>query len=331
VEVLDRLKARHVARMRDDDRYENWVYDPETLKMICLDLIEGAKVRLLLHAWAVGAVMEGDRLRAAIIESKSGRQAIRGQVFVDGTGDGDTAAWAGVPHECSQSPFGLGLDWRWANVDFPRYERFCREEPDRLRESREQMRAADIPWPPGPDWRDDRAYFITYCPGDALNVRDLTRCEVEQRRRALRTYDFYRAHIPGFEDVTILDTASQIGTRESRRIAGGYMLKDEDVPGGRFEDSIGTGVTWTGPRTGEAFDFPYRTLVPQRTENLVYAGRCISADHEAHQNTRVIPNCFVTGQGAGVAAAQSARTQAAPRDLSVADLQAELRKQGVEV
>ena len=141
----------------------------------------------------------------------------------------------------------------------------------------------------------------------------------------MRTYDFYRANVPGFEEATIIDTASQIGTRESRRIIGEYVIKDEDVPGGKFEDSIGTGVTWTGKRAGESFDFPYRALVPQKIQNLLYAGRCISATHEAHENTREIPNCWVTGQGAGVAAAIAVRHSLPPREVPLATLQQELR------
>jgi len=331
VEFLDRLKARGVVRTPEWVKLENPVYDPEVLKFICLEMIEEARARLLLHAWAVGAVVKDDRIDAVIIESKSGRQAIRGKMFIDCTGDGDTAAWAGVPHEVSQSKWGIGLDWRWGNVDYQKFRRFCEENPERVSELRKKMSEADVAWAPKPAWRDDRTWFIASMPGDALSVRDLTRCEIELRKRAMRTYEFYRANVPGFEEATIIDTASQIGARESRRIIGEYVIKDEDVPGGKFEDSIGTGVTWTGKRAGEPFDFPYRALVPQKIQNVLYAGRCISATHEAHENTRVIPNCWVTGQGAGVAAAIAVQHSRPPRDVPLATLQQELRKQGVKL
>jgi len=331
VEFLDRLKAREAVRTPEWVKLENPVYDPEVLKFICIEMIEEANVRLLLHASVVGAAVTDDRIDAVVIESKSGRQAIRGKLFIDCTGDGDTAAWADVPHEESLSKIGLGLDWRWGDVDYTTFRRFCEDRPERVSELREEMRAAGVEWPAKPAWRDDRTWFIACIPGDALNVRDLTRCEVELRKRAMRTYDFYRANVPGFESATIIDTASQVGTRESRRIIGGYMMQDEDVPGGEFDDTIGTGVTWTGKRAGEAFDFPYRSLVPQKVSNVLYAGRCISACHEAHQNTRVIPNCWVTGQGAGVAGALSLKAGCPPRDLDVVKLQAALRDQGVDM
>ncbi|MBT3374116.1 MAG: FAD-dependent oxidoreductase [Lentisphaerae bacterium] len=329
VEFLDRLKTRGTVRTPEWVKMENPVCDPEVLKFICLEMIEDAGVDLLLHAWAVDASVVDGRIDAVIIESKSGRQAIRGKLFIDCTGDGDTAAWANVPYEESDAAFGLGLDWRWGNVDYMAFRDFSLDQPEALAALRKAMSAEGVAYPPKPAWRDDRTWFITATPGNALDVRDLTRCEVEMRKCAMRTYDFYRANVPGFDQATIIDTASQVGTRESRRIVGGYTMRDEDVPGGRFDDTIGTGVTWTGKRAGEPFDFPYRALVPQKIENLLYAGRCISACHEAHQNTRVIPNCWVTGQGAGVAAALAVQNSVSPGDVPIEAIQRALTDSGV--
>jgi hypothetical protein len=332
VELYDQLKARGVAQVRPGTKLESPVYCPETLKALCLDAVLDAGARLLLHTWGVGAQVEGSRLEAVITESKSGRLALKGQVFVDCSGDADTAAWADVPHELSLSPLGLGLPWRFANVDYDRYEAWRRDQPERFRELSAQMRRQGINWGPGRSWRGDRALFLNaYKERDALDVRHLTEVEIELRREMMRAYDFYRANIPGFEDATILDTASQVGTRESRRIIGGVTMRGEDTPGGRFEDSIGTGVTWFGQRQGEGFDLPYRALVPQKIDNLLYAGRCISADVDAHQQSRVISNCFATGQGAGVAAALAVKLGCATRDVPLDQLQAALRDQGVEV
>ncbi len=331
VEFRDRLYARDAARVRDYDRYENPVADPEVLKHVCLELVIEAKARLLLHAWAVGAIVKDDRMDAVILESKSGRQAVRGQVFLDCSGDGDTAAWCDVPHENTVSQIGIGLIWRWGNVDYPRFQAFGKEQPERLDALRKAARELDCDWPAKADYRSDRAWLGHNLPGDALNVEDLTRCELECRLKAMRTYDYFKANVPGFEAVSILDTASQVGTRESRRIVGETTITGADTPGGRFEDTVGTGVTWFGRQCGEPFDLPYRAMVPQRINNLLYAGRCLSADHEAHQQTRVINTCWVAGQGAGVAAALAVRQGQAFRDLAIADLQAELRQQGVQV
>jgi hypothetical protein len=330
VEVLQRLRARGAVRTPEWFKLENPVYDPEALKLIGLEMVEEAGVRLLLHSWAVGAQVEDNRVTAVVTESKSGRQAIRGRVFTDCTGDGDVAAWAGIPYEISQSKWGLGLDMRLGNVDYPEFRQFTLDNPGRWADLRGEMAKLGVEGSPLPAWRDDGTWFIASLPGDALSVRDLTRCEVTLRKALMKTHAFYRENVPGFEKATILDTASQVGTRESRRIIGEYTLSEEDVPGAVFRDSIGTGVTWTGPRAGEPFDFPYRCLLPKKVDNVLFAGRCLSATHEAHENTRVIPNCFVTGQAAGVAAALAVGDELPPRQISIKKLQQGLRDQGVE-
>jgi hypothetical protein len=335
VETWERLKASGMVRTPDESDLENPHYDAEMLKAVYLELCTESGVRLLLHTWAVGTVVRNGRVEAVVTESKAGRRAIRGGVFIDASGDGDAAAWSGVPFETSSRPLGIGLDWRWANVDYPRFKRFCRERPDRLAALRPAMAEANVAWPPKPDWCDDRAWFITNARGNALDPHDLTRIELDMRALALRTFHFYRAFMPGFESATLLDTASQIGVRESRRIVGECTLDGDDVPGGSFADSVGTGVTWCGPRAGEPFDLPFRALVPRAVsspvDNLLFAGRCISATHDAHQQTRVINNCLVSGQGAGAAAAVALRSGRPPLEVAVPELQAALRAQGVEV
>lgn len=328
-EVYDDLLAKDAARVRPTDRQEIPVYDPETLKCLSLDHVVGAGARLQFHAWGAGAAVSGDRIQALFIESKAGRLAIEGDVFVDCSGDADLAHWAGVPYETSLSPLGLGLPWRFSRVDFLRFQEFRDADPDGWKAIRDMMSDAEVQTNPGVCWRDDEALFLNYWPGDALDIGDLTRCEIELRQKMVRTLDFYRERVPGFEEATFLDCATQVGTRESRRIIPQRWITKDDTPGGQFEDSIGIGVTWTGPQSGEAFEIPYGCLVPQKITNLLCAGRCIGADHGAHQQTRVIGNCYITGQAAGVAAALAVRQKKSAVDLDIAGLQAALAAQGV--
>ncbi len=325
----DDLLARHAARVRPHDQHEVPCYDPETLKCLSLQHTLDAGAQLLFHSWGGGAAVSGDRIQALFIESKAGRLAIEGQVFVDCSGDADLAAWAGVPFETTLSPLGVGLPWRFSRVDFLRFLAFREADPEAWKAIREQMSVADVQTNPGVCWRDDEALFLNYYPGDALNLGDLTRCEIELRQKMVRTLDFYRERVPGFEAATLLDCATQVGTRESRRIIPQRWITKDDTPGGLFEDSIGIGVTWTGPQSGEAFEIPYGSLVPHKITNLLCAGRCIGADHGAHQQTRVIGNCYVTGQAAGVAAGLAVQTRRSAADLDVAALQAALAAQGV--
>ena len=139
--------------------------------------------------------------------------------------------------------------------------------------------------------------------------------------------------------------AMNVGVRETRRILGEYQLTAEDVLSARkFDDAIargaypvdihnpkGAGTVLKRLPPGEAYDIPLRCLLPQRTERLIVAGRCISGTHEAHSSYRVMPIVMATGQAGGVAAALAARDGKSPRDVPVALVQQELRRQGASL
>jgi hypothetical protein len=184
-------------------------------------------------------------------------------------------------------------------------------------------------WFPGWSYRDDVVWLNNGVPGDALDVRDLTRIEITLREHAAGAHAMYRERVPGFENSFILDTAPQIGTRESRRINGHYRLTLDDLSGGRFDDSVGLGNRYD--IDGHVWQFPYRCLVPEGIENGLATGRCISTTHEAHEFTREIHNCLVAGQAAGAAAAIAANTGATVSDIDLSDLQSKLRAQGARL
>lgn len=131
--------------------------------------------------------------------------------------------------------------------------------------------------------------------------------------------------VEGFEDAYLEDLAWQLGIYESRRLEGRYILGRWDE-GASFEDTIAFTGDWV--RYGVTYEIPYRCLLPQRTEQLLVAGRCISADHRVHQATKEIPPCFATGEAAGIAAAMSASSGVATSTLDVVELRAQLRKAG---
>jgi hypothetical protein len=156
---------------------------------------------------------------------------------------------------------------------------------------------------------------------DGLSVEDLTRLEVEGRRRILKNLDYVREHLPGFEAAYVVDTACQPDIRQTRLLVGEYVLTKEDVMAGRtFPDSIGR---------GRNYHIPYRTLLPLRVENLLVAGRCYSAAPDAQKISREIPPCIVMGQAAGTAAAMAVHAHISPRALDVRELRARLASQGV--
>jgi hypothetical protein len=175
-------------------------------------------------------------------------------------------------------------------------------------------------WGAGRSYRDDVTWLNNGVAGDALDVRDLTRIEVTLREQIAGVHALYRERVPGFEDSFVLDTAPQIGTRESRRITGLHRLTLEDLAGGRFEDSVGLGNRYD--IEGHVWQFPYRCLVPSGIANGLATGRCI---------TREIHNCLTVGQAAGAAAAMASRAGTPVAELDVSDLQSRLRRQGARL
>jgi len=299
-------------------------FDPELYKCVAGELVHDAGARLLLHTFLVGSVVENGAVKAVITESKAGREAIRGKAFVDATGDADIAAFSGAPFHLDRHPWGINLDFRLGGVDVSRALQWRREHRDRyeaLMRSMEQEAGGmgwdvttrpDVVWGGSPHFHDV----------DGLSPADLTRVEVEGRRLILKGLEFLRRNMPGFESAFLLDTATQPGVRETRRIVGEYTLTKVDVlEARRFEDAVVSSI----------FDIPLRCLVPQRIEGLLASGRCISITHEAHGTIRNIPPCMAIGQAAGVAAALAAQTNTAPRRLDVPRLQRLLAEQGVPV
>ncbi|TYO89552.1 FAD-dependent oxidoreductase [Oceanicella actignis] len=174
---------------------------------------------------------------------------------------------------------------------------------------------------------------------DGTDPDDLTRFEMEGRRQAMLAVEALRRHQPGCERARLRNFGMTIGIRDTRKILAVHDMTGAEVRGqARFEDSIGIFPEFIDgygililPTTGRYFQLPYRTLLPRRIENLLVAGRATGGDEVSHAATRNMMCCTVTGQGAGVAAALSARSGRSLRELDVGALQAELRRQGVRL
>ena len=174
---------------------------------------------------------------------------------------------------------------------------------------------------------------------DCLDVHDLTAAEIEGRRQALLAIDALRRYTPGFKSARLRTFGATLGTRDSRKIAGRYELTGDDVRGeARFEDTVGIFPEFVDgygilmlPTTGRYFQIPYRALVPRDVENLLVAGRCVAGDRISHAATRNQMCCAVTGQAAGAAAAVSLRHGRETSEFDAAQVQDELRRQGVRL
>ncbi len=176
---------------------------------------------------------------------------------------------------------------------------------------------------------------------DGTNAADLTRAEVETRVQAWGIHQFLQRHVGGFETSYIVDTGAQVGVRETRHIRGDYQLTEDDVLANRaFDDGIacGTFAIDIHPPEGEqqvftgsgkaVYEVPYRALLPQGLDNVLVAGRSISATHAAFGSSRVMATCMAIGQGAGLAAAMLARQGGTIREVDVAEVRRQLIAQG---
>jgi hypothetical protein len=179
---------------------------------------------------------------------------------------------------------------------------------------------------------------------DPTSAESITKATIEGRRQAFHMIPVFRKYVPGMERCYLISTASLLGTRESRRIVGEYVLTDEDILTEKtWPDSIGYGSFFidvhncTGPgmdketyrpHKGFKYQIPYRCIVPKAVDNLLVAGRCISVTHRSLGSTRVMPQCGLLGEAAGAAAALSLRAGCPPRQIDVRKLQEHFRSTG---
>jgi len=311
--------------------------DPENLKCVLNDMVSEAGVNLLLHSWGTRAIREGNEVKGVIFESKSGRQAVLGKIVIDTTGDGDIFASAGVPFDSTfnleMRSSHLALTFRIGNVDTEKYYGFRGSELKKHTELIHEL-----------EKQGGFTHFITTThegvlwvnnniPGlNPLKVADLTWLEVNGRKRILATIRFLKEHMPGFENSFIMDTASQIGVRSSRRLIGEHVLTGKEIFSGTvFPDTIATCPDFRHTVSPEHphWYIPLSSLIASGTNNLLVAGRCFSSDLVANDLLAPIQFCIAMGQAAGTAAALAIKQKIAIRDLDYKILKDCLHKQSV--
>jgi hypothetical protein len=309
--------------------------DPELLKCVLNDMVEEAKVRLYLHTWGCRAITEGNQIKGVIFESKAGRQAVLGKVVIDTTGDGDIMASAGADfdggtEEALRSSM-VAVVFRLGNVDFRKYCQFRNANPDRWQEIAGKIsETSQFRLLPFPTNRNDVVWVNNWVPKrNCLNIEDITWTEINVRKAMRAMQEILKRETPGFENSFILDTASQLGTRGSRRLLGEYIVTDKDVSEGKTHDDAIALFPSIQSTERPLIQIPYRSLIPKNIDGLLVAGRCYSSDASANNLTNLIPHCVALGQAAGTAAALSIETGKAVRIIDRRVLQQRLIAQGV--
>lgn len=312
-------------------------FDPEMLKCVLNNIVEEAGVNLFLHSWGSRAIINNRKIQGVVFESKSGRQAILGKVVIDTTGDGDIFASAGAPFDSTLDPnlrsSRMALVFRIGNIDIKKYTAFKESELSRYTELMQELESMGGLTMYLRSSHDNVMWVNNYIPGlNGLNVENLTRIEVDVRKRMLITHNFLKKHVPGFEKSFIMDTASQIGVRCSRRLLGEYVLTENDIfSGAIYPDTIAVCPDFRYNVSAEHphWHIPYRSLVARDIDNLLVAGRCFSADKVTNDLLSPIQFCIAMGQAAGTAATLAIKHDKAVKDIDFKELQDCLAKQNV--
>ena len=346
--LIDRLRAKGAASEHRPCplHVSLTLVEPEAVKSVALEMLLERRVDVMLYSMFAGVVMEDDRLRGIIIESKAGREAILAKIIIDCTGDGDVAFRAGVPCEKGDERGGMQpptLMFCLAGVDTEKLRRSLSSDPKTYRADfipaeyfgqnhqfivvglRQLIQDAQKA---GLSIATERTILITGLRAgevwvnmtrvkgvDGTDPRSLSAGEIEARRQINDIQRYLVEYVPGFERAQFTKAAPFLGIRETRRIVGQYVLNRDDILScRRFDDAVAVGsypidihrpndndctLEWCG----DCYDIPYRTLLPQRVENLLVAGRCISTTHEAMAAIRVMSTCMAMGEAAGRAAA----------------------------
>jgi FAD dependent oxidoreductase len=332
-------------------------YLAEHLKVVWESLVAGARAAVLLHAFVQDAEVREGRVWRLTVATKAGLARVRAGVVVDASGDADVCHFAGLGYELAgelEPAQTLTTTFRLVNVDLERRRAVGTDRLHALMRQAAASGAYDLP-------RRDGSDHITPVEGmtatimtrlestrrDGRRVRNatdpvlLTEAEMAGRRQALEYVRFLVDRVPGYERARLAALSTQVGVRETRRVHGDARLTADDVLSARqFDDQVGlcgapiedhhpgTGTTWRYLPDGQVVGIPFGTLVARDAGNVLVAGRCFSATHDAHASVRSMGQCMAMGQAAGTAAALAAADRLDPRQLPFSRLRTALSAAG---
>jgi len=363
-----------------EDSLKQWgvSFNPEAFKHAADRMVAESGVRVLFHSYFSDVIVENEEIKAVIVENKSGRQAIAAKIFIDATGDADVAYCSGAPIQKGRPADGMtqsmGTIFRIGGIgQVSAAER--QEASEKIRKAIDSgelcMYNASLGGRSSTIIESEVTPNCTRFSGDATNVEDLTKGEIQVRQDTLKIVDFLRKNVPAYKNCYLIATPPQIGIRETRQIIGEATLTADDIINGKkYEDSVARGSWWIDihcprgfvkdevhlcysecpmtdcymhtqykdqlvdnlyPPEGDWYDIRYDCLVPKKVNNLLVSGRCISATHEAMAGARVMGTCLAIGQSAGTAAAQAVSTNKSPREIEVEALRQTIMADGGKV
>ena len=296
-------------------------WDAETYKYLCIKMCEEAGVHMLFHSWCIGADKAGDKIERIFLLSKAGITAVKAKMFIDCTGDGDLAEFADIPFEFMKNGkiMPTTMMWNFAGVDADTYKdrkipRFNDMYGNKQTVSYVNMEIFNK--------NMLNVWGGTYNPS-SLDPWELTKCENDSRKLMYEyIFPIIKNQGPGCKNAYPAVSSPQLGIREGRFICGQHKMTYKDLTSGAaYDDTIG--IT-SGDR-----HFAYGALVPQKVNNILFAGRCISMEQKAQNLLREVQNCFATGFAAGIASDIILDSACAAKDIDIRKLQTNLKGAGV--
>ncbi|HUU68300.1 MAG TPA: FAD-dependent oxidoreductase [Planctomycetota bacterium] len=368
-ELVDRVQrlgggVGHVRMERGGDFVSMLTpVEPEAFKLAAVQLCQEAGVRLLLHTVLDEVHSTGGHVDGIVVWNKAGRSVIRAKQYVDCTGDGDLAAWAGASFEHykpgDRGAYAAGFTFRLCNVDLAAMEAdlerrgmitqlahavkpgMTRPDLVRIGIHMGKLREAGVPNAPHYFLSSSlRPCELTYCncinygPNDGLDPDALTAAEVALRAKMLEVAEIFRTHVAGCEQCYPAGPAPSAGQRRGRAIHCDYELSQDDCTEGRqFSDQVAIfSFIDNGDflvRDAGCYGIPYRALIPQGLQNVLIAGRMMTVDLVAHNSTRNTVCCLICGQAAGTASAMAAQAGTETREVEPEALRERLSNAGV--
>ena len=316
-------------------------YLEEYMKVVLDRMVKEAGVKVLFHSLLSEVVRDGRTIKSITISTCQGNIKVTAPVYVDTTGDADLTAFAGLDYKLGRESDGLcqpmTLCFRMTNVDWSRYDAKAANalykeyrEKGIIKNPREDILVFKYPI------SNIMHFNTTRIVGkNPVSVEDVSESEMTAREQMLEMVNFLKKNVAGFEKAELIESAYEIGIRESRRIVGHYTITADDIVGtvkhddriarGTYEIDIhnpaGTGTYHRGIPENDYYTIPYRALLPVGADNLIVGGRPISSTHEAHSSFRVMPIASCIGEAAGVAAALMKKNDCASVDVPVKTLQ----------
>ena len=328
-------------------------FDTEYFKFVLDDMVSDENVDVLFHATVYDVLKDGRNINGVRVATKAGSMTINADFFIDTSGDGDLFYLAGCDYLLGREEDNLCQPmttcFRLCGVDLDKYK----EEIASLQELYKQYRSEGKIKNPRENilifggLPDGMLHFNTtrIVKMDPTNPFDISKAEIEARKQICEMVDFLKNNSDSFKNCTISSVASQIGVRESRKLRGEHILTANELfDRVMFEDSIalgnydvdihspsGTGTVMKRFDRKYFYSIPYRSLLPKEYDNLLVAGRCISATHEAQSSVRIMPICVCLGEAAGTAIGIAKNTNTNTHTLDVKLLQKTLIDNGAQI